>query len=296
MWSRRKAFCSDESEIGDTDLKMKINTVDEDPVQRNYKKAPKQLLEEVKHHLMDPLNRAWIKESSVSYSSPVVLVWKKCGGLRICCDFRELNKKTVPDKHPLPRIETKLENLGGNTWFSVIDQRRAYYQGYIHPESRHKTAFITPWGLYEWVRIPFGLMNGPGAFQRHMESNLRDYRDLFAVPYLDDVIVYSKSLSDHIDHIVKVLDRFIEKGLKVSLNKCNFFCKEVTFLGRISGSEGYKMDDNSIQAVRGLRNAVPKTLGEVRQLLGLLGYHHRQIQDYARIASIQVLEIAQRNQ
>ena len=285
LWRKKAAFVSDNGEIGEAkDLNMKINTIDDIPVQKNYYKIPKPLIEEVKNHVRDMLDRGWIKESSSANSSPVVLVRKKGGGLRVCCDFRELNRKTIPDKHPLPRIDDTLENLGGSSWFSVIDQTRAYYQGFIDPGSRWKTAFVTPWGLYEWVRIPFGLMNSPSAFQRHMEETLREYRDDFAAPYLDDVIVYSKSLNEHITHVEKVLDKFIEKGLKIGFDKCNFFQQQVKFLGRIVTSEGYRMDEESVDAVRALKNHVPQTLGEVRQLLGLVGYHRRQIQDFARLA------------
>ncbi len=285
LWSRRQAFCSDDWEIGEAeDLQMKINTTDEVPVQKHYYKIRIPMIEEVKGHVMDLLNRGFIKESKSPYSSPVVLVRKKGGGLRVCCDFRDLNRKTIPDKHPLPRIDDVLENLGGSMWFTVIDQSRAYYQGFIHPESRWKTAFVTPWGLYEWIRIPFGLMNAPAMFQRHMEETLREYRDKFALPYLDDAIIYSVSINDHIEHIAVVLDKFIEKGLKIGFGKCNFFQKEVKFLGRIVSREGYKMDESNVEAVRALKGQVAKTLGEVRQLLGLLGYHRGQIQDFAKIA------------
>ena len=221
LWRKRKVFCPDDGEIGEVkELTMDRHTTDEIPVQRNYK-IPKPMVEEVKDHAKDLLNRGWIKESTSANSSSVVLVRKKGGGLRICCDFSELNRKTIPDKHPLPRVDDTLENLGGSCWFSVIDQTRAYYQGlpyltlpYFDPDSQWKTAFVTPWGLYEWVRIPFGLMNAPSAFQRHMEETLREFRDQFAAPYLDDVIVFSSSLEDHVSH-VEVLDKFIVKGLKI---------------------------------------------------------------------------------
>ena len=177
-----------------------------------------------------------------------------------------------------------LENLQGSRFFTVLDQSLAYYQGFVKEESRDKTAFVTPWGLYEWIRIPFGLMNAVAKFQRFMEETLEDYRDEFAMPYLDDCIVYSTTVTEHIEHIRKVLIRFQERGLKLKLNKCEFFKREVKYLGRIVNADGYRMNDDSTEAVRALKDVKPTTVGQVRQLLGLLGYQRKNIQDFARVA------------
>ena len=284
LWEERHAFIMDENDIGDTDLQLDIKTTDEVPVQKAYNNIPKPLYEEVKTHIHDLANRGWIKKSRSPWSSPVVIVRKKDGSIRLCCDFRALNKKTIPDKHPLPRIQSALENMGGSQWFSVLDQSRAYYQGKMNEEARHKTAFITPWGLWEWVRIPFGLMNAPAGFQRHMEETFEDYRDEFALPYLDDVIVYSKTFGEHVHHIQMVFQRIKEKGLKLNPAKCDIFRNEVKYLGRIVGKDGYRMDTNAIEAVLKLKHTIPKNVGEVRSILGLLGYHRRHIQDFARLA------------
>ena len=284
LWEERQAF-SINDEIGCApDLQMNIQTKDEVPVQRAYNSIPRPLLGEVKSHVEDMLNRGWITRSKSAWSSPVVIVRKKSGEIRLCCDFRKLNAKTVQDKHPLPRVQASLDALQGSKWFSVLDQSRAYYQGFIAEEDRHKTAFVTPWGLYQWVRIPFGLINSPANFQRHMENVVDDFRDEFAIPYLDDIIVYDNNFGDHLRHIRTVLQRIKEKGLKLKLSKCELFKKEVNFLGHVVSAEGYRMDDKNIEAVRRLGSFTPKNVGDVRLLLGMLGYHRRHIQDFSRLA------------
>ncbi|KAL1252662.1 hypothetical protein QQF64_017355 [Cirrhinus molitorella] len=152
------AFSFDDNDVGCIpSLNMHITLHDKTPVQKTYISVPKPLLQEVKEYLQDLLNRGWVSKSRSPYSSPVVCVRKKDGSLRLCCDYRELNRKSVPDRHPIPRIQDMLDSLSGSSWFSVLDQGKAYHQGFLDAESRPLTAFITPWGLFEWNRIPFGL-------------------------------------------------------------------------------------------------------------------------------------------
>ena len=132
------------------DLQMDIELSDCTPVQRNYVSIPRPLYQEVKTYIEDLMNKQFITKSRSSYSSPVVCVRKKDGTLRLCVNYRELNRRTVPDRHPIPRVHETLDSLGGNSWFSVLDQGKAYHQGFVAPKSRPCTAFITPWGLYDW--------------------------------------------------------------------------------------------------------------------------------------------------
>ena len=146
-------------------------------------------------------------------------------------------------------------------------------------------AFITLCGLYEWVRIPFGLMNGPAAFQRYMESCLGELRDKIAIPYIDDIIVHSKTFSDHIDHIRQVLHCLQKHGIKLKAKKCKLFHRQATYLGHIVSSSGYSPDLSNIAAVTELTNETPMTVGHVRKLLGLVGQYRKFIHDFSKIAS-----------
>ena len=214
----------------------------------------------------------------------MVCVRKKDGSLRLCIDYRELNKKTYPERQPIPRIQDILNGLGGNQWFTVLDQGKAYHQGFVAEASRPLTAFVTPWGLYQWNRIPFGLMNAPAAFQRCMNECLDGLRDKICIPYLDDILVYSKTFEEHVRDVQQVLRRLQEHGIKVKPSKCNFFQRRVRYLGRIVSGDGYSLDPEDTVAVHNLAKQKPETVGDVRKVLGFLSYYRQYIQDFSRIA------------
>ncbi|KAK3752993.1 hypothetical protein QZH41_016307, partial [Actinostola sp. cb2023] len=285
LMEEHESFATSNEDLGCIpDLEMQINLTDQQPVQKRYTSVPRPLYPEVKQYIEDLLNQNIITKSQSPYSSPVVCVRKKDGSLRLCVDYRELNQKSLADRHPIPRVQESLDSLGGNTWFSVLDQGRAYHQGFMHEDSRAYTAFITPWGLYEWVRIPFGLKNAPANFQRFMERCLDGLRDQIAIPYLDDVIVFSQTFEEHVENLRTVLRRLRKHGVKLKPKKCDMFKHEVKFLGRIVSKDGYRMDPNNVKAVVQLKDLHPKNVGEVRQIAGLLSYYRRYIKDFARLA------------
>ena len=216
-----EAFSRDDDDVGTVEeLQMNVPLKDKTPVQRSYVSIPPPMHEEVKAYIDDLLRRGWIRPSRSSYSSPMVCVRKKDGSLRLCIDYRQLNNKTWKDCHPIPRIQDTLNTLGGKKWFSTLDQGKAYHQGFMTEESRHLTVFVTPWGLYEWVRIPFGLTGAPAAYQRFMEETLREVRDRCCLPYMDDALVYSKTFDDHLSHLRRVLRLLKKKGVKLRPYKC----------------------------------------------------------------------------
>ena len=280
-----ESFSHSDDDIGDApNLQLDIELQDKVPVQRTYSSVPPSLYKEVKDYVLDLVNRGWIRKSASPYSSPMVCVRKKDMSLRLCIDYRALNQKTVPTRRPIPRIQDSLNSLRGNEWFSTLDQGKAYHQGYVKPGCQPYTAFITPWGLYEWLRIPFGLMGAPGTFQEFMEETLADYRDEICIPYLDDVLVFNPTFDTHIDGVRKVLRRLREKGIKLKPRKCLLFRKEVRFLGQLVSKKGCRVDPEDIKAVVKLKDKRPSTVKEVRQLLGLLGYYRKYIPNFSKRA------------
>ena len=192
---------------------MNINLHGTTPVQKQCSSIPKPLYPGVKLYIEDLMNKGWIKCSYSRYSSPVVYVRKKDGTLRLCIDYHQLNQRTTPDRHPLPRVKDTLDSLGGKECFSLLDQGRAYHQGFIAEENRCMTAFATPSELYEWERIQFGLKNAPEGLQRYIEQCLEGFRDTMCIPYLDEIIVFSPTFEMHLDHVKQVLQRLRENGI-----------------------------------------------------------------------------------
>lgn len=280
-------FSRDEADIGFApDLKMDISMHDPSPVRQTYRSIPNALYSEVKDYIQDLLSKGFIRKSKSAFASPLVCVRKKDGSLRLCVDYRKINQKSVADSRPLPKIQDALDSLGGSKWFSLLDQGKAYHQGVMSEDSKKFTAFITPWGLYEWERIPFGLSGAPAAFQTFMNDCLEGIRDRFCLPYLDDTLVYSSTIEQHLSHLEQVFQRFRERGVKLKPSKCHLFKQEVRYLGHLATGEGYTMDPEDKRAVLMLKERKPTCIGDMRKLLGFLGFYRKYIPDFARRARL----------
>eukprot|EP00873_Tetraselmis_striata_P001628 jgi/Tetstr1/421892/TSEL_012792.t1 len=255
---------------------------DEPPKERTYRMSPAEL-QEVRSQLEELLTKGWIRPSKSNYGAPILFVRKKDGTLRMCVDYRKLNDLTKKDRTPLPRIDELLDSLHGATIFSTLDLYKGYHQVRIKPEDIHKTAFRTHYGLYEYCVLPFGLTNAPAGFQTMMNRVLSPYLGKFCVVYLDDVLIYSKTAEEHLEHIRLVLRELQRHHLHIKLSKCSFGRTSVEFLGHIVEAGQIKMDPRKVEAVQ--QWPVPKTVKDVRGFLGLAGYYRKFIHNFAAIAA-----------
>ncbi len=192
----------------------------------------------------------------------MVLVPKKGGGRRFCIDFRGLNAKTYLDGYPMPQIPDILKSAHGAAVFSTLDLKSGYWQVEMEPESIHKTAFVTQSELYEFLRLPFGLKNSAASFQRLMEFMLKDLKGKMCFVYIDDIVVYSKTEKEHLNHLKEVLKCLSKAGLTLNLQKCNRMQKSLKFLGHVISAEGIKTDQDKVDSVANF--PVPKSLKEVQ--------------------------------
>ncbi len=216
-----EVFAVDELSYGHTTaVKHHIRLQDEMPFKERPRPIHPSDREAVRQHLRELLDAEIIRESESPFASPIVLVRKKNGQIRLCVDYRKLNMHMIKDAYALPNIEDTFSALSGAKWFSVMDLKSGYYQVEVAEEDKHKTAFVCPLGFFEFNRLPQGVTNAPSTFQRLMEKCVGDLHLSEVLVFLDDLIVFSKTIEEHETRLMKVLNRLKELGLKLSPDKC----------------------------------------------------------------------------
>nr|GFB71734.1 putative reverse transcriptase domain-containing protein [Tanacetum cinerariifolium] len=224
-------------------------------------------------------DKGFIRPSSSPWGAPVLFVKKKDGSFWMCIDYRELNKLTVKNRYPLPRIEDLFDQLQRSRVYSKIDLRSGYHQLRVREEDIPKTAFRTRYGHYEFQVMPFGLTNAPAVFMDLMNRVCKPYLDRFVIVFINDILIYSKKRKKHEGHLKLILKLLKEGELYAKFSKCEFWLSKVQFLGHVIDSEGIHVDPAKIEAIKDWES--PKTPIEIRQFLGLAGYYRRFIEEAA---------------
>lgn len=267
-------------------IKHSIKTTDELPVYTKSYRYPYVHREEVSSQIRKMLEQGIIRPSQSAWSSPIWIVPKKADASgktkwRLVVDFRKLNEKTIDDKYPIPNIADILDKLGNCQYFTTLDLASGFYQVEMEPHDIPKTAFNVEHGHFEFLRMPMGLKNSPSTFQRVMDNVLRGLQNVICLVYLDDVIIFSTSLQEHINNLEKVFQRLRESNFKIQLDKSEFLKLETAYLGHVISRDGIKPNPDKIAAVQNY--PIPKSPTEIKRFLGLLGYYRKFIPDFARI-------------
>ena len=293
----REAFSKNNEDIGRTKLvKMDIDTGDSPPVSSRQYKLPLKHYEWVQREIESLECTGVITKSMSKWASPIVIVPKKSAPgeppkRRLCVDFRKVNKlqqevitagktKGQISIHPLPKIEEMYAKLKGAKVFSTIDLRSRYHHITLGKSSRAKTTFVTPFGKYKFLLVPFGLAQAPAYFQLLMNKVLNGLK--FAMMYLDDIIIFSKNESQHLEHLETVFSHLREAGLKMKRSKCDFFKSEIHYLGHLISPEGISPLPNKLDCIQHM--PMPKNAKEIKQFLGLIGYYRKFVPRFADIS------------
>ena len=276
-------FSLDLNEIGCTNAtKHVIKLIKDEPFKERFCRIAPPLVDEVRQHIQEMLDGSAIWPSQSPWCNAVVLMRKKDGSLQFCIDFRRLNARTKKDAYPLPHMQETMESMVGTRHFSCMDLKSRFWQVQMDEESRQYTAFrVDSMGMYEFLRMPYGLCNAPVTFQHLMQNCLGELNLTVTLIYLDDVIVYSKTEEEHLVRLRAVLERFMEHGLKLKPSKSNFFHTEISYLGHKVSVAGMEPGTNGLKGI--VEIALPATYTQVRKFLGTMGYFWCFIKGYARI-------------
>ncbi|GKE21652.1 putative reverse transcriptase domain-containing protein, partial [Tanacetum coccineum] len=249
-------------------------------------------MHELSNQLQELSDRGFIRPSTSPWGAPVLFVKKKDGSFRMCIDYRELNKLTVKNRYPLPRINDLFDQLQGSSVYSKVDLRSGYHQLRVRDEDIPKTTFRTRYGHYEFQVMPFGLTNTPAVFMDLMNRVCKPYLDKFVIVFIDDILIYSCNEEEHANHLRIILELLKKEKLYAKFSTCDFWIHIVQFLRHLIDSQGLHVDPAKIEAVKNW--ASPTTPMEVRQFFGLAGYYRRFIKDFSKIAK-SLTELTQKN-
>lgn len=267
-------------------IKHKIRLSDETPIFTKTYRYPEIHRKEVQRQIDKMLEQDIIQPSTSPWSSPIWVVPKKLDASgqkkwRVVIDYRKLNEKTINDKYPLPNITSILDKLGKSQYFTTLDLASGFHQIELDADTIPKTAFSTEHGHFEFKRMPFGLKTAPPTFQRVMDNVLRGLQNETCLVYLDDIVIYSASLQEHIERLKGVFERLRNSNFKVQLDKCEFLRKEVNYLGHVITPLGTKPNPDKLDAIK--KYPIPKTVSEIQSFLGLIGYYRKFVKDLAKI-------------
>ena len=265
-------FSKSDTDVGYTNIvQHRIELLEDKTFKQRYRRIPPSMYDEVKVYLQQLLDMNIIRPSHSPWASNVVLVKKKDNSLRMCVDYRMLNKNSKKDSYALPRIAELLDCLSGNRFFSVINMKSGYHQVEIFEDHKERTAFsVGPLGLYEYNRMPFGLTNSPVTYQRLMENVLAGLNLKNCCVFIDDVIIFGKTFEEQLHNLQLVFDRIKAANLKLSPKKCEFFKRKVKFIGHIVSEEDIEIDPSKTDTVTNWPK--PQTPEDVRRFLGFVGY------------------------
>lgn len=269
------------------EIQHEIITTTDKPLYVKTYRYPQIHEKEIQTQIGDMLKQNIIRESNSPYNSPLWIVPKKRdysgkAKWRLVVDYRKLNEHTVDDKFPIPNLNNLLDKLGKAQYFTTIDLAKGFHQILVREEDRKKTAFSTPFGHYEFIRMPFGLKNSPSTFQRMINAVLRKFINNSCVVYMDDILIFSTSLTEHIQDIKNIFKALRAAQLKIQIDKCDFLKKETQFLGHILTPSGVKPDSQKVSIIQGLK--LPTSQKQIKSFLGMTGFYRKFIKDYAKIA------------